>query len=737
MLSLKKYFTEGLIQFTILLSLIGVRVDVDTYLNSQLPPLREIILGQSSAYTQTQFHNLRNTLDGYGIHPKSVDLDYYFTARRLLNQVRALDRFQVPTTEVSAWLVHRDPEGSVSSTQPSPGITLENGSGLQEGTSPDTGVRESGAEQGFGEELEDLGAVAPPANGDLTKEDIDLIDILWRQDIDLGAGREIFDYSHRQKESEVDKELSDGRECGDSWRNRGSEIVDRNLLVDGETGESFPAQFPASDASSLTEPVPNESVPTVIQNGLLSPLLTETESPFDLEQQWQDLMSIMEMQAMEVNTAAAETLYNGTNGDLLTLNYSLAPNTPINQNVSLHQASLGSCAQDFSPLFSSEIESPSIASSSALLQLAPDNSTGLNTTFGATNLSGIFFPPQLNSTVNETANPELPDPLGGLLDEAMLDEISLMDLAIEEGFNSVQASQLEEEFDSDSGLSLDSSHSPASLSSSEASSSSSSSSSASSSSFSEEGAVGYSSDSENVDFEEAEGAVGYQPEYSKFCRMSYQDPSQLHYLPYLEHVGHNHTYNMAPGSLDADKPQLPSVGKKNSKEKQSDFLDKQMSRDEHRARAMKIPFTNDKIINLPVEEFNELLSKYQLSEAQLSLIRDIRRRGKNKMAAQNCRKRKLDTILNLERDVEDLQRDKSKLLREKVEFLKSIRQMKQKVQNLYQEVFGRLRDENGQPYSPNQYALQYASDGSVILIPRTLADQQARRQERKQKDRRK
>lgn len=29
---------------------------------------------------------------------------------------------------------------------------------------------------------------------------------------------------------------------------------------------------------------------------LLSPLLAESESPFDLEQQWQDLMSIMEMQ---------------------------------------------------------------------------------------------------------------------------------------------------------------------------------------------------------------------------------------------------------------------------------------------------------------------------------------------------------------------------------------------------------------------------------------------------------
>lgn len=81
-------------------------------------------------------------------------------------------------------------------------------------------------------------------------QDIDLIDILWRQDIDLGAGREIFDYSHRQKESEVDKELSDGRERGDGWRSAGGQVTNRNLLVDGETGESFPAQVTERLASS-------------------------------------------------------------------------------------------------------------------------------------------------------------------------------------------------------------------------------------------------------------------------------------------------------------------------------------------------------------------------------------------------------------------------------------------------------------------------------------------------------
>ena len=124
-------------------------------------------------------------------------------------------------------------------------------------------------------------------------------------------------------------------------------------------------------------------------------------------------------------------MYNAPPGDPLSTNYSLAPNTPINQNVSLHQASLGGCSQDFS-LFSPEVESLPVASSSTLLPLVPSNSTSLNSTFGSTNLAGLFFPPQLNGTANDTAGPELPDPLGGLLDEAMLDEISLMDLAIED-----------------------------------------------------------------------------------------------------------------------------------------------------------------------------------------------------------------------------------------------------------------------------------------------------------------
>ena len=49
-----------------------------------------------------------------------------------------------------------------------------------------------------------------------------------------------------------------------------------------------------------------------------------------------------------------------------------------------------------------------------------------------------------------------------------------------------------------------------------------------------------------------------------------------------------------------------------------------------------------------MDEFNDLLSKNELSEDQLNVCRDIRRRGKNKVAAQNCRQRKIEQIDELQ-----------------------------------------------------------------------------------------
>ncbi|XP_048027569.1 endoplasmic reticulum membrane sensor NFE2L1b isoform X3 [Megalobrama amblycephala] len=724
MLYLKKYFTEGLIQFTILLSLIGVRVDLDTYLNNQLPPLREIILGPSSAYTQTQFHNLRNTLDGYGIHPKSVDLDHFFATRRLLNQVRSLDHLRVPSTELSAWLVHRDPETVVSATsQSGPSIALDNGGSLEDvNNSEASAMRGAGgaSETTYSLSGEDsLGAVAP--------ED-----------------------SQEQGERESSDDLS--KELTSLGAQTSLSLQECLRLLEATFPFGEEPEFQATGSTSQLR-APAEEAPSTSQGISLQSPLSQSDTPLDLEQQWQDIMSIMELQDMEVNNTAVNVSMNNdpnnnnasTTESVTIGSFGLPRSTLINQDVSLHQASLPSCSQDFPTLFNPELDTTG-GQRPTLVRLSSSNSTNINSTFGATNLTGLFLPPPLNSTTNITTTAVLPDPFSSLLEESMLDEISLLDLAMEEGFSQAQASQLEDELDSDSGLSLDSSHSPASPSNSETSCSSAASSSSTSATFSEEGAVGYSTDSEAAAAEAEEGAVGgYQPEYSKLCRMSYQDPSQFHGIPQLESVNHNHTYNLPLASSYSERSQLSASSSKKGRDKQmqqtklqppQDYVDRQSSRDERRARAMDIPFSNEKIINLPVEEFNELLAKHHLNEDQLSLIRDIRRRGKNKMAAQNCRKRKLDTILNLEQGVQDLQREKAQLLKEKMEYDKCIRQTKQKVQSLSRELFAQLRDEEGRPYSASEYCLQYGPDG-VVLMPRNMTTEQSNKPDKKQKDKKK
>jgi nuclear factor erythroid 2 len=120
-----------------------------------------------------------------------------------------------------------------------------------------------------------------------------------------------------------------------------------------------------------------------------------------------------------------------------------------------------------------------------------------------------------------------------------------------------------------------------------------------------------------------------------------------------------------------------------------------------------------------MDEFNERLSKYDLTESQLSLIRDIRRRGKNKVAAQNCRKRKLDQILQLAEEVQRIRDKKIALVRDQENLVARRNEIREKYLQLYRTVFQALRDRDGNPYSPHNWSLQQAADGNMILVPRT------------------
>lgn len=190
----------------------------------------------------------------------------------------------------------------------------------------------------------------------------------------------------------------------------------------------------------------------------------------------------------------------------------------------------------------------------------------------------------------------------------------------------------------------------------------------------------------NTSSSQPEGAVGPKPPEMKYsCSMQFGRQNHL-IRNSVDHIQHNHTYHL-PAESTGGAMQRPLSRDKSNKARKADEATEHLTRDEKRARALSVPITVDDIINLPMDEFNERLSKYDLSEAQLSLIRDIRRRGKNKVAAQNCRKRKLDQILSLADEVKDMRDRKIRLLNEHEFMTTECQRMKDKYQQLYRHVF--------------------------------------------------
>lgn len=157
-----------------------------------------------------------------------------------------------------------------------------------------------------------------------------------------------------------------------------------------------------------------------------------------------------------------------------------------------------------------------------------------------------------------------------------------------------------------------------------------------------------------------------------------------------EIVQHNHTYTLPQGTGSMPRPQARDKKLSISSTKSSKSIngeEEHLTRDEKRARSMNIPIEVSDVINLPMDEFNERLSKYDLTENQLSLIRDIRRRGKNKVAAQNCRKRKLDQILSLEDEVKEVRRRKEQLYSDRDSLTLERKRISNKFAALHRHIF--------------------------------------------------
>ncbi|KAJ8416901.1 hypothetical protein AAFF_G00327790 [Aldrovandia affinis] len=578
-----------------------------------------------------------------------------------------------------------------------------------------------------------------------SQQDMDLIDILWRQDIDLGAGREVFDYSHRQKEHALQRQRELEEEKQQQLLREQEKALLAQLQLDEETGEFVPRPAPGA------QPQPSATPPEIAQNGLFTeedgnalsfdecmqllaetfPLVEATESTSpslepsvpppagsglammvphqpplpatektsqDLEQAWMELLSIPELQQC----------LNMQMADVQEPSFSGAPTELQDPNCNFYMPTL----TDIVAPTADPVCPPSYLSSfegTLSNTIPPDNlnqmtlkASDLNTGFSADSFCNMFYPGLTDTKVDGAVPPDNGGntdlPLAELQNTPPLKPLDIPEFALGEGFESRKLEIMAELPDSDSGLSLDASPHASSP----------------EKSTSGDGSFGYS-DSEMEEMDSDPGSAE-------------SDFAEMFSPPFL---GDGH---QAPPSVTAPLSQArgakvrhpktePAEGGGHrkppfTKDKHKRRAESRLSRDEQRAKALQIPFGVDMIINLPVDDFNEMMSKQQLNETQLALVRDIRRRGKNKVAAQNCRKRKMENIVGLEYELDSLKEERDRLLRERTETGSNLREMKQQLSSLYLEVFGQLRDEEGKPYSPTEYSLQQTSDGSVFLVPR-------------------
>ncbi|KAM7096917.1 nuclear factor erythroid 2-related factor 2 isoform 1-T1 [Ciconia maguari] len=577
-------------------------------------------------------------------------------------------------------------------------------------------------------------------------QDMNLIDILWRQDIDLGARREVFDFSQRRKEYELEKQKKLEKERQEQLQKEQEKALLAQLELDEETGEFVPVQpaqhiqpenteppigfsqttqtskpeaealsfddcmqllaeaFPFIDNNEASSAAFQSLVPAQINSNPVfissdqthppeSPVLvplTDAENMQNIEQVWEELLSLPELQCLNIendNLAEVSTIASPeTKPTEMHNSYNYYSSLPIMRKaVNCGPDFLDSIEGPFSSILPPEDTSQ--LSVNSLNDTSPSNSDfceDFYTTFIDTKANGD------TATTNAISQS---------LAEILSEPIDLSDFSLCKAFNGNHSGTVPECNESDSGISLNASSSVASP------------------EHSESSAYGDKtfgcSDSEMEDMDSAPGSVP-------------QSNASVYSLQFQEQV-----FSSVGSGTQTPSLQCTNTPKKEppagpghpkalfTKDKPSSCLEAHLTRDEQRAKALQIPFPVEKIINLPVDDFNEMMSKEQFNEAQLALIRDIRRRGKNKVAAQNCRKRKLENIVELEQDLSNLKDEKEKLLKEKGEHDKSLRQMKKQLTTLYLEVFSMLRDEDGKSYSPSEYSLQQTRDGNVFLVPKS------------------
>lgn len=130
------------------------------------------------------------------------------------------------------------------------------------------------------------------------------------------------------------------------------------------------------------------------------------------------------------------------------------------------------------------------------------------------------------------------------------------------------------------------------------------------------------------------------------------------------------------------------------------------------------PIARDKLVTMAVEEFNAILDEGSLTEIEVAFMKEWRRRGKNKMAAQIARKRKREELYVLEDDMDTLHQKRAQL-QQSVDNLKiHIASYKRRSEAGERKIYKHYSTAHGSLVSEKTHTIHVTDDGKTMLIPR-------------------
>ena len=133
------------------------------------------------------------------------------------------------------------------------------------------------------------------------------------------------------------------------------------------------------------------------------------------------------------------------------------------------------------------------------------------------------------------------------------------------------------------------------------------------------------------------------------------------------------------------------------------------------------PVTRDKLISMAVEEFNSLLEQAHLTEIEVAFMKEWRRRGKNKAAAQIARKRKREEVTGLDQEVQNMRQQKAQLEKRCRQLQSQVSSFKERAKLAEEKIYHKQSALTGKAVNRKTHHILTTEDEQLLLVPRAAS----------------